>query len=447
MKPARTFWKKARILLLVILIIGILIQFIRPRLDNPPVTGDLKAPAEVKAIFQRACYDCHSNETRLAWFDLPAPAYWLVVDHIKEGRKVLNFSHWDSLTKYQQTGKLYESLNQMEFGVMPIKQYVTFHHGARVSPEDVEILKKYLQTLAFKPVPDTARQRASLEQYEKWMMAAATAASVKEVKDEYNGVSYKDLARFRDWKAVTTTERFDNGTMRLILGNDITLKAIREGHTRPFPNGAIFAKVAWDQLPDSAGVIHTGAYKQVEFMIRDSEKYGSTQGWGWARWVGGLDLKPYGKDASYTSECINCHKPMTFNDQVFTFPLDDTLGLYNQGADLPGTVITSFIDTREGTMSTLYGNEVAVKSARAGQAYPAGAEVRLVTWSQKDDAHWYGARIPNAVHSVETLSYRSGTVPVYESHEGPARTKMTVSAAGMQGRIDYIASLKASVMP
>ncbi|HEY6902526.1 MAG TPA: cytochrome P460 family protein [Puia sp.] len=426
MKSGRSFWKKVRVLLLILLIIGIAIQFIRPRLDNPPVTADLKAPVEVKAILQRACYDCHSNETHLAWFDQPAPAYWLVVNHVKQGRKVLNFSSFDSLPRAVQAGKLYESLNQIEYGVMPVKQYTTFHHGGRVTPEEVEVLKQYLLTLAPKAVPDTAKQRASLEQYEKWMMAASSAASA-DVKDEYNGISYKDLAGFRDWKAMSTTERFDNGTMRLILGNDVAQKAVKEGHTNPWPNGTAFAKVAWDQRPDSSGMIWTGAFKQVEFMIRDNSKYASTAGWGWARWVGGLGLKPYGKDASFTTECINCHKPMTFNDQVFTFPLGDSL---DKAEVSPGYVITTFVDTRSGTMSTLYGNEIAVRSARAGKTYPAGSELSLVTWSQRDDAHWYGGRIPKALHSVATVKYNANGVPV-----------------GLNNQIDYIAGLKASLLP
>ncbi|MBS1661710.1 MAG: cytochrome P460 family protein, partial [Bacteroidetes bacterium] len=251
---------------------------------------------------------------------------------------------------------------------------------------------------------------------------------------EYNGISYKDLAGFRDWRAVSTTERFDNGTLRLILGNPVVEKAIREGHTNPWPNGAVFAKVAWDQLPDSSGIINTGAYKQVEFMIKDAEKYASTQGWGWARWVGGLGLKPYGKNASFTSECINCHKPMASNDQLFTFPLGDTLAGY--GPELSGKVITSFVNTKERTMSTLYGNDIAVQSARAGKAYPVGAALKLVTWSQRDDAHWFGGRIPRAIYSIENVIFTAGATPVYAGR-----------AAGSKERIAYIAGLKASVMP
>ncbi len=74
MKRVRSFRKKMFVLLIILLIGGILIQFIRPHLDNPPLTGDLSAPPAVKAILQKACYDCHCNETRLDWFDQGAPA-------------------------------------------------------------------------------------------------------------------------------------------------------------------------------------------------------------------------------------------------------------------------------------------------------------------------------------------------------------------------------------
>jgi len=441
MISVRSVWKKLRPIVVVLLILFVCIQFVRPGLDNPPVTGDFKAPADVKAVIQRACYDCHSNETHLAWFDMPAPAYWLVADHVKKGRKVLNFSNWDSLSKGQQLGKLYESLNQIEYNVMPLSQYTAFHHGGRVTPEEIALLRQYLLSLTPRVAPDTAKQRASVEQYEKWIIEAV--GSRGPVADEYNGIGYSDLAGFRNWTAISTTERYDNGTLRLILGNDVVERAIREGHTNPWPKGAVFAKVAWDQLPDSAGEIRTGAFKQVEFMIRDGQKYSTTGGWGWARWVGGLGMKPYGKDASFTMECINCHKPMQPNDQTFTIPLADTLAVNGLGASdtlrpMTGKVITTVVHQREGSMSTLYGNDVAIKDARAGRPYSVGAVVTLVTWEQRDDPHWFGGRIPAAVHAVEVVRYMDGG-PSYQSDKGSELVK--------EARISYIAGLKAAVLP
>jgi len=437
----RSFRKKVRPVVVVLFILFVCIQFVRPGLDNPPVTGDFKAPADVKAVIRRACYDCHSNETHLAWFDLPAPAYWLVADHVKKGRKVLNFSNWDSLSKGQQLGKLYESLNQIEYDVMPLSQYTAFHHRGRVSPEEVALLRQYLLSQTPRVAPDTAKQRASVEQYEKWILSAV--GSRGPIADEYNGVGYSDLAGFRDWTAVSTTERYDNGTFRLILGNAVVERAIREGHTNPWPKGAVFAKVAWDQLPDSAGEIRTGAFKQVEFMIRDGQKYSTTGGWGWARWVGGLGMKPYGHGASFTMECINCHKPMLPNDQTFTIPLADTLSLAEVGTDtlrpMMGQVITTVARPGEGTMSTLYGNAVAIKNARTGKGYAAGAVVSLVTWEQRDDPHWFGGRIPAAVRSIEVVNY-GGAGPAYRMYRGNGNVSE-------QARISYIAGLKAAVLP
>ena len=67
-------------------------------------------------------------------------------------------------------------------------------------------------------------------------------------------------------------------------------------------------------------MVQMGAFQQVEFMIKDSRKYASTKGWGWARWLG-TDLKPYGTAPEFSNECINCHAPVRRNDHVFTMPI------------------------------------------------------------------------------------------------------------------------------
>ena len=76
------------------------------------------------------------------------------------------------------------------------------------------------------------------------------------------------------------------------------------------------------------------------------------------------------------------------------------------GAGLPYPVmewkaITSVVDRGQKTTATLFGNDAAVAAARAGVAYPAGAVLGLVTWRQREDPHWFGARIPGQVVSVE----------------------------------------------
>lgn len=404
-------WLKRTILIGTILFIAI--QFIRPDLHNTPSGSRPNTPAQVTEILQRSCYDCHSTETKLKWFDQIAPAYWLVADHIKKGREALNFSNWDSLQPGEQKAKLWESFNQMMTGNMPLSSYTQIHTDARVSSQDLQTMKDYLTTLVPHQVADTAKINAADRQFIAWF---AQQIINKSVQPTLNGINYP--SEYAGWQAVTTTERFDNATMRVIYGNPVAISAIKEHKTNPWPDGAIFAKIAWSQLADSAGYTRPGEFIQAEFMIKDSKKYASTDGWGWGRWRGN-NLKPYGKNAAFTTECMNCHKPMQKNDFVFTIPLDLT-ATAGKSFDNPleRKVITTRIDKKQQTMSVLYGNEFAVEYAKhpatvppgsapgtpAGHISPGSSEFSLVTWSQREDPHWFGAKIPGAILSIETLT-------------------------------------------
>jgi hypothetical protein len=292
------------------------IQFIRPRIDNPPVTAELQAPPEVRRILKNSCYNCHSNETQLDWFDQAAPAYWLVANDVKEARHHLNFSEIGKLPVAQQKATLYEAVNQVQLGAMPLPQYLLTHPHARVSAEDLAVLKNYLNPPGSASQPDEAAKTAADMQYEQWIQAGKQPLTVR---PELNGITY--FSDYKNWKVLSTTNRFDNHTLRVIFGNDIAMRAIAEHHINPWPSGTVFAKAAWAQQVVSDGETKTGAFLQVEFMIKDSAKYASTKGWGYARWRG-MDLKPYGKDANFANECVGCHNPVRNNDYVYSFPLE-----------------------------------------------------------------------------------------------------------------------------
>jgi hypothetical protein len=303
--------KKIWIFFLFILIAFIALQFIRPKIDNPSVTGDFKAPPAVKSIVVRACYDCHSNETNLRWYDKISPIYWQVASHVNEGRRDLNFSAWDSLATADQKGKLWEAVNQIAAGAMPISDYQLVHPSTKISPADLTILKDYLLSMVHSKPADTAKINALNKQLQN-------PVSPANLPQAANGITY--IPDYKNWQAISTTERFDNGTMRVIFGNDVAVKAIHENNIHPWPNGTIFAKVAWDQLQDKDGNVTTGAFKQVEYMIKDDKKYAATKGWGWARFKT-PKMIPYGKDAMFTNECVNCHRPLKDEDFVFTMPI------------------------------------------------------------------------------------------------------------------------------
>jgi len=292
------------------------IQFVRPKIENPPVTAEIDAPPEVKQVLRTSCYDCHSNETKLRWFDQIAPAYWLVAHDVRQARQHMNFSEFGKLPAAQQKGLLYEAVNQIQMGAMPLPQYRMAHPDAAVTSEALAVLRAYLGPPSEIKAADAAQVSAADAQYNQWIPSGNSTAS--NVMPEFNGVAF--LPDYKNWRAISSTDRFDNHTMREILGNDVAVKAIAENHINPWPDGTAFAKVTWQQQPDENGFIHTGAFIQTELMIRDSKKYASTKGWGWGRWRG-TDLKPYGKDASFTNECVACHEPVRQNDYVYTMPI------------------------------------------------------------------------------------------------------------------------------
>ena len=74
-------------------------------------------------------------------------------------------------------------------------------------------------------------------------------------------------------------------------------------------------------------------------------------------------------------------------------------------ADYGWVPLTVSVDRGAGTTSTLFGNPEAVKDVRAGGSYQENAALKLVTWRQREDPHWFGGRIPGEVLSVEAVSF------------------------------------------
>ena len=472
-----TIMKRVWVVILVLLGVFLLLQFIRPSLDNPPVTGDLKAPPEVKAVLERACYDCHSNQTKLRWFDEVVPPYWSVVSDVKDGRAAMNFSTWDSLSKFQQMFNLFGAVFMIEQKAMPLRSYTYLHHGGVITSEELAVLKRYVALLGFgyHLVLDTAGEREADDEYAKWKQATGLAAA----KDEPNGIAYDaDLANYRNWQVLSVNKRFDLGEFHMILGNPVAVKAIREGQTNPYPDGAILAKPAWQQLLDSSGEVRSGAFMRVEFMIRDSRKYASTLGWGWARWIG-TTLTPWGTDAaSVAPSCVSCHRPLEKANYVFTLPLADSLrvggslgfggslrvgdslrvaasspfaGSSPVGASSPdsvglplrGKVVTVFADPVKRTISTLYSSA----SVAAAGGYVAGTVLSLVTWGLQDDARWFGGAIPDMLQTVEQVRIGVDGKSVYAAYSGPGLSKKDVVADVAERRVQYIVAKRAAVIP
>jgi len=131
-----------------------------------------------------------------------------------------------------------------------------------------------------------------------------------------HGIAYPE--GWQNWAAIGVSQRTDNNTLRLIVGNPVAIAAARSGKTNPWPDGAILGKVVWKQGAHETWPAAQApkAFVHAEFMFRDSQKFADTHGWGWARWVG-MEQKPFQKGPQV---CIACHTPVKNRDWVFTEP-------------------------------------------------------------------------------------------------------------------------------
>lgn len=127
-----------------VLIAAIGIQFIRPDQTNPPtdpardISSYRSLPADVRAILERSCYDCHSNRTVWPWYSQVAPVSWLVARDVNEGRRHLNFSEWSAYPPGRQNVKLESLIREVEDDGMPPGIYLMMHGDAALTPAQRE---------------------------------------------------------------------------------------------------------------------------------------------------------------------------------------------------------------------------------------------------------------------------------------------------------------------
>ena len=97
---------------------------------NPPVAQEPNWDTpQTRALAQRACFDCHSNETVWPWYSNIAPVSWLVQNDVIEGRQKLNFSNWSG-----QRIELDEISEVILGGYMPPASFASMHPQAKLTP-------------------------------------------------------------------------------------------------------------------------------------------------------------------------------------------------------------------------------------------------------------------------------------------------------------------------
>jgi Haem-binding domain len=129
------------------LIFGVLfciIQLARFEKTNPQIdpAKELIANEQVNAILKKSCFDCHSSQSKWPWYTNVAPVSWLVIGHVNDARKWINFSEWESYDEAKKL-KLKKLIYREISGAMPLYTYTIAHPSAELSDDDKKILRDW----------------------------------------------------------------------------------------------------------------------------------------------------------------------------------------------------------------------------------------------------------------------------------------------------------------
>jgi len=123
-------------ILLVLLVILIVIQFIKPQKNIQPgaqpadISTLYPVPANVDSLLIIACKDCHSNNTRYPWYNNFQPIAWYLANHVKDGKRSFNLNEFATYPVARQYDKIEEIKKQIDSGDMPLSSYTIIHRDA-----------------------------------------------------------------------------------------------------------------------------------------------------------------------------------------------------------------------------------------------------------------------------------------------------------------------------
>ncbi len=138
----RTLLLRAAVGVVALLVLAQVVPYGRNH-TNPEAREEPVWPSPAaRALAVRACFDCHSNETRWPWYSHVAPVSWLVQNHVDVGRHVLNFSEWSKRSKHAR-----EAPEAVREGEMPMPGYPEMHPEARLTPSEKQELEAALKVM------------------------------------------------------------------------------------------------------------------------------------------------------------------------------------------------------------------------------------------------------------------------------------------------------------
>ena len=109
-----------------------LLTFIHPGYDNPPVGQEPNWDSpETRSLVERACFDCHSNETKWPWYSYVFPMSEIIRGDVEKGREVLNFSEWEAGRGDEAAPE--QIVDTISKDQMPLPYYLILHPEAQLT--------------------------------------------------------------------------------------------------------------------------------------------------------------------------------------------------------------------------------------------------------------------------------------------------------------------------
>ncbi len=126
----------------LLLIALIAIQFFHPKKninegDQPnAISKKFPVSADVKIILDKACMDCHSNNTRYPWYNNIQPVAWWLNNHVIDGKKELNFDEYITRRPRFQYRRMEQTIDLVKKKEMPLDSYTWTHKDAILTEEE-----------------------------------------------------------------------------------------------------------------------------------------------------------------------------------------------------------------------------------------------------------------------------------------------------------------------
>jgi hypothetical protein len=130
------------------------VQFVSTPRNTGPTEGPAslaareKLPGDVHTMLQRACYDCHSDNTKYPWYAAVQPVAWWMNQHVADGKAEVNFSDFARYDTKRTVRKLRAVADEVRDRDMPLKSYLLMHGEAKLTDAEAARLAQWAEDLA-----------------------------------------------------------------------------------------------------------------------------------------------------------------------------------------------------------------------------------------------------------------------------------------------------------